>query len=75
MAFNNIEPFGEERADLQSAIIACTMANAWRGKSQRAFKVSDFMPNFEGPKEQSTEEIVRIFKAAAAKNRKRKKDK
>lgn len=40
------EPFGEERADLRSAIIACVMANAGRGKSARRFKPSDFMPKF-----------------------------
>ena len=44
IAYSIIEPFGEERADLRSAIIACTMANMWRGQKQRPFKVDDFMP-------------------------------
>jgi len=72
MGFYSIEPFGEERADLRSAIIACTMANAWRGKNQRPFKVSDFIPNFGEPKEQTPEEILMIFKAAAQRNKKTK---
>ena len=61
-AFYQIEPFGEERADLRSAIIACTMANAWRGKNQRAFKLTDFMPNFEPPKQQTDAEMKIILK-------------
>lgn len=40
------EPFGEERADLRSAIVACVMANSWRGKSGRRFRPEDFMPKF-----------------------------
>ena len=36
-------PFGASRDNVHSAIIASTIANANRGKSQRAFKVEDFM--------------------------------
>lgn len=39
-------PFGEERADLRSAIVACALVNAWGGKC----KVKDFMPDFERKK-------------------------
>lgn len=45
-AWYRIEPFGEERADYRSAIIACTIANAHRQKGRSAFKIDDFMPKF-----------------------------
>jgi hypothetical protein len=57
LTFSAIEPFGEERADLQAAIIACTIANAFRGKKQKPFKPADFMPKFDPPQPQSTEEM------------------
>ena len=62
IAFNNIEPFGEQRADLRAAMIACVMANAWRGKNQPAFKLDDFILNFDPPKQQSVEEMKKILK-------------
>ena len=66
IAFSNIEPFGEERADLRSAIIASTIANANRSGRQRPFKVTDFMPKFGKKKEQSWQEQKAIFKSFAA---------
>lgn len=60
MAFSQVEPFGEERADLRSAIIACIIANVNREKDQKPFEVSDFMPKFDPPKEQS-EEQMKLF--------------
>lgn len=47
IAYCNIEPFGEERADLRSAIVASTIANCNRKANKQAFKVSDFMPMFK----------------------------
>jgi hypothetical protein len=49
-AYFALEPFGEERADLRSAIVASTVANANRGRKTPAFKASDFMPKFTRPK-------------------------
>lgn len=46
MAYYKAEPFGEERADLRAGVIASTIANANRGKGQRAYKPSEFMPKF-----------------------------
>lgn len=60
MAFSQVEPFGEERADWRSAIVACIVANANRGKDQKPFEVSDFMPKFDPPKEQ-TEDEMKMF--------------
>lgn len=60
MAYSQVEPFGEERADLRSAIIACIIANVNRGKDQKPFEVSDFMPKFD-PLEEQTEEQMKLF--------------
>ncbi len=49
MAFYQVEPWGEERADLRSGIVASTVANAHRDpkKRKRPFKPEDFIPKFE----------------------------
>jgi hypothetical protein len=44
MAFYPLEPFGDFRADLRSAIVASTLANAHRSKEGRPFTPEDFMP-------------------------------
>ena len=46
MAYNELDPFTRERADLRAGIIAQQIANAKRGKGQRPFKPSDFMPEY-----------------------------
>jgi hypothetical protein len=71
MAFDRIEPFGEERADLRMAIVACTIANANRGKGQKAFKVDDFMPKFEPRKKQTVTQMGRMLGLIAAANKKK----
>ena len=48
-----MDPWGEERADLRSAIVASVVANANRGKRGKTFKPADFMPQF-GVKEKKT---------------------
>ncbi len=50
-AYYELEPFGEERADIRSAIVASTVANANRNPKARAkpFEVDDFMPKFGQP--------------------------
>jgi len=67
MAFAQVEPFGEERADIRSAIIACTMANSMRGKKQRAYRIKDFLPKFGPSKPQSIEEMQKILGMIAGK--------
>ena len=44
MAFYQLEPFGDFRADLRSAIVASTLANAHRSKDGKPFTPEDFMP-------------------------------
>lgn len=46
IAYDNLEPFGESRADLRAGIIASTTYNVNRGKG-RAMQPVDFMPKFE----------------------------
>ena len=46
MAYYEIEPFGEERADLRAGIVASTMANAIGG-SRRTLEPVEFMPRFD----------------------------
>ncbi len=54
MAYYALEPFGEERADLQAGIIASTIANVNRDpkKRRRPYKPQDFMPKFDAEKTQ-----------------------
>jgi len=49
MAYFRLEPFGEERADVRSAIVAATVANTARDpkRRRRSFQASEFMPRFE----------------------------
>lgn len=65
MAYAELEPFGEERADLRSAIVATVMANAWAGKGKK-YKPADFMPKFPtaaNMKQQSGKQIEAILRA------------
>lgn len=54
MAYNNLEPFGEERADVRSAMIACVMANAF---SKKKHKIEDFILKFKRRKKGKTKRM------------------
>lgn len=58
MLYAQVEPFGEERADLRSAIVASTVANVQRDAKQHRepYTAADFMPRFELPEEPDPEE-------------------
>lgn len=45
VAFHNLHPWGEERADLRAGIVASTVANCHSTKG--TFKPSDFMPRLD----------------------------
>lgn len=49
LAFYQIEPFGDYRADVRSGVVAATFANANRGKDAKPFTPEDFMPFVERP--------------------------
>jgi hypothetical protein len=64
MAFYQLEPFGEVRADLRSGVVAATFANAHRSKDSRAFTPEDFMPFIERSAHQGNARLnVARFKA------------
>ena len=65
MAYSRLEPWGEERDDLRMGIVASTIANANRGKGQKAFTPDQFMPSFEPETEEQAAERL-IAKARAA---------
>lgn len=67
MEYARRKPFGEERADLRSGIIAATIANANRGKGSKRFKPSDFMPQFKKRvRRQSVDEMKQTLRAFTA---------
>ena len=69
LAYTQIEPWGEERADWRAALIACMLANIHRDEKRKTepYEISDFMPDFSGEaktaKEQTPEEMYTAFKA------------
>lgn len=58
-------PLGPARADVQSAIVAATVANANRGKGKPATP-ADFIPTWDRKPEQTVEEMVAIAYALNA---------
>jgi len=50
MAYNNIEPFGEKRADYRAALIARTIAEVNRNPKKKTtpYKLDDFLLKFGG---------------------------
>lgn len=56
MAYDRLDPCGEERADLRAGIICSIIANVNRGKNTEAFTPSDFMPDFSKSVEEIEEE-------------------
>lgn len=59
IAFAQVEPFGTEVTLLGHAITASTVANANRGKGSKAYKASDFMPEFK-KKAQTVDEMLQF---------------
>jgi len=49
VAYNSLDPIGNFRSDLQSGIIASTIANVNRGKNTSPFSPHDFMPVLDKP--------------------------
>lgn len=63
-AYYRLEPWGEERADLRSGIIAATFANAHRAKGAKPAKAEDFMPDFDGRRKQRN--MMEAFRLATS---------
>ena len=68
MEYYRYEPWGQERADYRSAIVAHTVAvsaGAQR-KDKRPLRIADFLPEFGPPKpvkKQTAQDIKNMFKA------------
>lgn len=66
MAYDHIEPFGEERGDLRTGIVASVIANCTPGVRRR-YTPKDFMPDFRPRRRRmSGQEIAATMNAAAA---------
>lgn len=63
LAFYEIDPFGDQRGDLQAAVVASALSNRWRGKGEKPNEPVDFMPFVE--RRQQTPEEMRSVLAAA----------
>ena len=72
LAYYSIEPWGEERADLRSAIIAAIMSNRWRGKNERPRKIEEFMPFTIQPEKSETAMLQIVKEAISGASRKNK---
>jgi hypothetical protein len=62
LAFFQLEPWGEERADLRAGIVASTVANVNRSaKRRKPYKPQDFMPRFDEEDETPEESALRMM--------------
>lgn len=68
MAYAQLDPFGQERGDLQAGIVAATVANTARDtdKRRRPFRADEFMPSFFEEKRQTAAEQLRVAQMFAA---------
>ena len=66
MAYTRVEPWGEEREDWRAAMVASTIANVNRGKSQKPFKPEDFMPDVGGKRKKSADELLEVVEGLNA---------
>lgn len=63
-AYYRLEPWGEERADLRSGVLASLICNALRGKSGKTRKPQDFMLRFGADAESGPDALWAKLKAA-----------
>jgi len=57
VAFYQLEPWGEVRADYRSAIVSTILANSNRAKNTPPFKPLDFMPFVHKKEKMSQQDI------------------
>jgi hypothetical protein len=60
-AYYNLDPWGEDRADLRAGIVAATIANRMRSKGEKTRKPVDFMPKFKTYGDKDLSRKVRSF--------------
>lgn len=66
MAFWQLDPWGDSRADLRAGVIASTIANVHRGADTRPYKPMDFMPYAQRDENEEARSNVATFKAMFA---------
>ena len=68
LAYNTLEPFGDERSDLQAALIASTIANSVRDDKLRPqqYEIADFLLDFsrEPKKPQTSAQMEAVLMEA-----------
>jgi hypothetical protein len=50
MMLEQIDPFGERRADIHAGLLSTLIANIYRAKNRRKYKLADFLLSFDEPK-------------------------
>lgn len=60
MAYYELEPFGEGRADLRAGTVAAVVA---RSAGSKSAKPSDFMPDFERDQDHDADDLRAKFRA------------
>ena len=68
MAEYSIEPFGDERADLNAASICTLVANIVKEKNKKPFTVADFLPEFGGQRRkrgQTPDQMAAVMRTMA----------
>ena len=71
LAYYQLEPWGEARADLRAGIIANTVYGCHRSRKDPPRRPTDFMPKFRhvSARQQSAEEMQHRLKAALGSKR------
>lgn len=62
-AYQQMEPFGEDRADMRAGIIASTIANVYLKKGAKPLSALDFMPFVEKPKTATAARLRQFFQS------------
>lgn len=57
-AYYNVFPFGDVRGDIQSGIVASTLANVNRARGTKAYGPDDFIPKY-GKVKETSEEVIK----------------
>lgn len=68
MEYYSLSPFGEERDNLHSAMIAAVVANSNRSKKSKALTISDFMFRSDYDREKEQVEQMMAFMKGIVKN-------
>ena len=60
LAYQELNPASEERADFRAAIVAAVVANLFKGKKDKMISPIDFMPYTERPKVSAKDQALQV---------------